>query len=187
MKQYPANAITKFAFLVMKNIIQLKFSLDHVNQEIWRRIQTPSNIKMEQMHKVIQCAMNWNESDIYDFKVGNFPIARNTSLENIIPIIQTSFQYEHSDQKWKVNINIEEKLPINQSFLYSVCLDGAGNFCIEGRENIHSNVSSEDIVKNSSYQYNRSIKMMRLNNKTKFNRNKVNDLLKKLYIAEMNK
>jgi len=171
----------------MKNIIQLKISLDHVKHKIWRRIQTPSNIKMEQLHNVIQCSMDWKNCSFYDFKVGNYPIARNTSLENILPIIQNSFQYEHGEQKWKMNIVVEEKLPINQIFLYSICLDGEGNFQLEGRVNVHTYINSGEIVKNSVNQYPRPAEKLGSYKEPKFDKKEVNDRLKKLYIDEMNK
>ena len=48
--------------LKSQKISQLKISLKEVEPEIWRRLLIPLNYNLENLHKVIQAAMGWQNS-----------------------------------------------------------------------------------------------------------------------------
>ena len=46
---------------------QLKITLNHIKPVIWRRFIVDSNIKLPDLHKVIQTVMGWTNSHLHQF------------------------------------------------------------------------------------------------------------------------
>ncbi|MEO5788564.1 plasmid pRiA4b ORF-3 family protein [Gelidibacter sp.] len=49
---------------------KLKITLNNTDPKIYRTVIVPENLNFEQLHIVIQCVMNWNNSHLYQFNVG---------------------------------------------------------------------------------------------------------------------
>lgn len=49
---------------------KLKITLNDTEPKIYRTVIVPENFNFEQLHIVIQCVMNWNNSHLYQFNVG---------------------------------------------------------------------------------------------------------------------
>jgi len=52
----------------MSQIARLKITLDHVRPPIWRRIEVPIDLTLEDLHLVIQVAMGWDNCHLYAFR-----------------------------------------------------------------------------------------------------------------------
>lgn len=49
---------------------KLKISLNNTEPKIYRTVIVPERFNFHQLHIVIQCVMNWNNSHLYQFNVG---------------------------------------------------------------------------------------------------------------------
>jgi Plasmid pRiA4b ORF-3-like protein len=49
-------------------ILALKISLVDVEPAVWRRLLVPYDISLSRFHKIIQCAVGWQNQHLYEFK-----------------------------------------------------------------------------------------------------------------------
>lgn len=54
----------------MVEVFQLKLTLEGSKPAIWRRIWVPAAIRLADLHRVIQIAMNWEDSHLHQFIAG---------------------------------------------------------------------------------------------------------------------
>jgi len=54
----------------MTLVARLKVTLPDVEPQVLRRFGVPLKIKLNRLHEVIQAAMGWTESHLYEFRVG---------------------------------------------------------------------------------------------------------------------
>lgn len=52
------------------SVAVLKITLDDVRPTVMRRIVVPANIRLDRLHLVIQAAMGWTNSHLYEFRIG---------------------------------------------------------------------------------------------------------------------
>ncbi len=53
-----------------REVFQLKIVLEGSKPPIWRRLLIPADLKLPDLHGVIQLAMGWNNEYLYHFMVG---------------------------------------------------------------------------------------------------------------------
>lgn len=61
-------------------IFQLKITLMEIRPPIWRRVFVPGSIPLQKLHRVIQCAMGWDNQHLFEFRFKK----KRTSLEEDI-------------------------------------------------------------------------------------------------------
>jgi hypothetical protein len=61
--------------------IRIKISLDRTNPLIWRELLVPSDITFYTLHHVIQIAMGWTNSHLFEFKMEGYRIGE--IIENL--------------------------------------------------------------------------------------------------------
>ena len=49
-------------------IARLKINLDHVSPTVMRRIEVPLKLRLDRVHMVIQVAMGWAGTHLYEFR-----------------------------------------------------------------------------------------------------------------------
>ena len=54
----------------MTQVARLKVTLSDVEPEVLRRFDVPLRIKLNRLHEVMQAAMGWTESHLYEFRAG---------------------------------------------------------------------------------------------------------------------
>jgi Plasmid pRiA4b ORF-3-like protein len=54
----------------MPNIARLKITLDNVAPAVERRVEVPADIRLDDLHLVIQVAMPWDNYHLYEFRAG---------------------------------------------------------------------------------------------------------------------
>ena len=120
------------------SVHQLKITLTGIRPPIWRRLQVSSSINLRRLHDVIQAAMGWTQSHLYQFQVGDvefgepddefgMPIrsAKSTSLRKIAPEPGAVFSYEYDfGDSWQHRIEVEKVLPPEPGVRYPRCLTG---------------------------------------------------------------
>ena len=50
------------------SIAQLKITLDDVKPAVMRRIEVPLTIRLDRLHLVMQAAMGWTNSHLYEIR-----------------------------------------------------------------------------------------------------------------------
>ena len=132
-----------------KNIYQLKITLEGIYPRIWRRIQTFSDITLDELHKISQIIFGWknyhqyiftmggtdygNPDEIEDDDIGDMLDSRTVKLYQMAQRIinanargeKVHFEYEYNfGDSWNHEIIIEKYLPVKEGKHYPVCLTG---------------------------------------------------------------
>lgn len=109
------------------SLVRLKVTLDHVEPTVMRRVVVPLRIKLHRLHEVLQAAMGWTNSHLYEFRIrdvgfgladqdwGDGPLdARKISLLAAIEDIGAkSFKYLYDfGDGWTHSIKIERTFPV---------------------------------------------------------------------------
>jgi hypothetical protein len=120
------------------SIHQLKVTLTETKPPIWRRLQVSCSINLRRLHDVIQEAMGWTQSHLYQFEVGDvsygepdpeygMPIrsAKSTPLRKIAPETGAKFTYQYDfGDNWQHQIVVEKVLPPEVGVSYPHCVAG---------------------------------------------------------------
>ena len=123
-------------------VYQLKVTLLDTIPPIWRRIQVRSDINLRRFNKVLQIAMGWMESHLYEFRVrknifgpilpGNmddlYPVRSDVpvKLSGVLPKKGASLIYTYDmGDGWRHQIRLEKILKPASKTQYPCCLDGA--------------------------------------------------------------
>jgi len=53
-----------------EQIARIRISLDHMEPEIWRVVDVPVAMHLQGLHDVIQAAMGWQNSHLFEFRIG---------------------------------------------------------------------------------------------------------------------
>jgi len=54
-----------------REVFQLKIVLEDSKPPIWRRVLIPANLRLPDLHGVVQLAMGWQDAHLYHFMVGS--------------------------------------------------------------------------------------------------------------------
>lgn len=52
-------------------VYQLKITLQDVKPPVWRRVQVLDTTTLQQLHHIIQAAMEWTNSHLHQFVIGD--------------------------------------------------------------------------------------------------------------------
>jgi hypothetical protein len=121
-----------------KTVHQLKITLRGVKPPIWRRIEVPSDITLEDLAPVLEAAMGWLGGHLHMFDVDG--VAYGTPdpewdtddldegefrVRTVLPFIGTKmrFDYDFGDG-WQHNVLVEAINPVVADALYPRCLTG---------------------------------------------------------------
>lgn len=58
----------------MKEVLQIRISLDGIKPKIWRRFLVENSMRFEQLHNIIQKVMGWENYHLYEFQIDNATI-----------------------------------------------------------------------------------------------------------------
>lgn len=119
-------------------IWQLKITLADSKPPIWRRIQVPGSISLYKLHVIIQIAMPWSNSHLYEFRVGDVDYgdpspedertvksARRLRLSQAAPTPKAKIGYVYDfGDNWEHAIVVEKILAPEPGVHYPVCLKG---------------------------------------------------------------
>jgi len=123
-----------------KNIHQLKVTLNGSKPPIWRRLLVPEDVKLNELHAILQIAMGWTNSHMHMFLIGEEiygdPVDDEfgdlgTHDENRYRLnrfasqkgIKFRYEYDFGDS-WMHTILVEKILPAEKGSQYPVCIGG---------------------------------------------------------------
>ncbi len=124
------------------NIARLKITLDDVQPKVLRRVEVPFDLRLDRLHLVIQAAMGWTNSHLYEFRIGDigwsmpnafFPDdgrdARKETLEGLLTDFgRRKFQYTYDfGDSWEHTIALEKITEAVPGHIYPCLLDATGN------------------------------------------------------------
>lgn len=129
----------------MDDIIQLKITLQGTKPPIWRRVLVDKSITFEQLHYIIQAAMGWASSHLYEFDVNGYRIAvpyeefeedfgdefidaSSVTIGKLVKEVKAKFSYTYDfGDGWEHKIVVEKFLPRDAQIKYPICIDGKLN------------------------------------------------------------
>lgn len=154
----------------LKKAVQLKIVLKNTKPAIWRRILVQNSISFFELHHIIQCAMGWNNSHLYEFKVDDYRIgepneefdfysrsklidAGKIALEEVLSgeIKKFSYEYDFGDG-WEHEIIVEKLVPLENDVPYPVCMAGKMNCPPEDCGGIPGYYHLVEIMKNKKHK-----------------------------------
>lgn len=125
-----------------QEIYQIKVTLLGTRPPIWRRLLVPANLTLEQLHVVLQLAMEWEDYHLHQFRIGQkrFGIPdpddrlmglpavvneRTVRLHTVLGNVgaKTVYTYDFGDG-WEHGITVEKIVPPEAGHAYPVCVDG---------------------------------------------------------------
>ncbi|KQT64487.1 hypothetical protein ASG54_22325 [Aureimonas sp. Leaf460] len=129
--------------MVQTSIARLKIVLDDVEPAVVRRIEVPLDLRLDRLHAVLQEAVGWTDSHLWEFRVrdigfgipnpewgfGDGPIdARKTTLLAVIEDTGAkSFRYLYDfGDGWEHSIRIERIEPAHADVIYPRLLAASG-------------------------------------------------------------
>ena len=124
-------------------LYQLKITLRDCQPPIWRRIIVRADMKLDQLHRIIQIVMGWTDSHLHQFVAdgvcygvpdreyedSKMENEKRHSVADLAPALEARFAYEYDfGDNWKHEVALEKILPPDAAFKHPVCLAGA-NAC----------------------------------------------------------
>jgi hypothetical protein len=125
-----------------QEIYQLKVNLLGTDPPIWRRLLVPADLTLEQLHKVLQLAMGWEDCHMHDFRIGQQRFGKPDPMEQAFGGARTAsertarlfsvlgrvgakavYTYDFGDS-WEHQIVVEKRLAPETGRAYPVCLAG---------------------------------------------------------------
>jgi hypothetical protein len=122
-------------------IARLKITLDDVKPQVLRRIEVPLAIQLDRLHLVLQAALGWTNSHLYELRAGDVgwgipdpdfgdgPLdARKAQLSDVLEDLGTKtlhYLYDFGDG-WEHTIKIERSYAAAPGVLYPRLIDAVG-------------------------------------------------------------
>jgi len=123
------------------SIARLKITLDDVKPAVQRRIEVPLTIRLDRLHLVLQAALGWTNSHLYEIKAGgvgwgmpdpdfdNGPLdARKTRLTDVLQdvgIKTLRYLYDFGDG-WEHTVKVERVTEAVPGVTYPLLIDATG-------------------------------------------------------------
>lgn len=123
------------------SIAHLKVTLDDVKPAVQRRLEVPLTIRLDRLHLVLQAALGWTDSHLYEIKAGGVgwgmpdpdfgegPLdARKARLVDVLEDVGTKtlkYLYDFGDG-WEHTIKVERVTEAVPDVAYPVLLDARG-------------------------------------------------------------
>ena len=123
------------------SIARLKVKLDDVKPAVQRRLEVPLTIRLDRLHLVLQAALGWTDSHLYEIKAGGVgwgmpdpdfgdgPLdARKARLVDVLEDVGTKtlkYLYDFGDG-WEHTIKVERVTEAVPGIAYPVLLDARG-------------------------------------------------------------
>ncbi|MFW6136412.1 MAG: plasmid pRiA4b ORF-3 family protein [Chloroflexota bacterium] len=119
------------------SIYQIRVSLAGIEPPIWRRIQVPGDVTLEELHDVLQAVMGWWDYHLHQFMVEGTHYGvphpdyamemRDESEVRLDEIADEGsrffYEYDFGDC-WQHELKVEQVLEPEPGRRYPVCIDG---------------------------------------------------------------
>lgn len=147
------------------SLYQLKVTLISSKPPIWRRLIVKDNIRLDELHFVLQTAMGWLDYHLHQYRVGDVYIGipepdldfdvkdeRKIYLHDIISTPKNNFVYEYDfGDGWEHKIVLEKILPLD-SFESPTVIKGSKACPPEDCGGVWGYHDLLDIIRNSTHE-----------------------------------
>ena len=150
----------------MGKIYQLKITLKNIKPPVWRRVEVPANIKLSQLHDVIQTVMGWYDYHLQSFEIGGVEFFANkedlsefggtlTSKAKLNDYLvvekqKANYTYDFGDD-WKHEILLEAIKDAEKGVTYPRCIGGKRNCPPEDCGGAYGYMELLEILKNPKH------------------------------------
>jgi len=125
-----------------KELYQIHISMKWIKPKIWRRVLIPSDMTLEDLHKVIQTVMGWTNTHMHQFVKDNKFYRKKTEddvdwgyvdeidyenilVSDLISAEKDSMIYEYDfGDGWEHIILLEKIIPNSDQIIDPICLKG---------------------------------------------------------------
>lgn len=186
----------------MKEIIQLKISLEQSKPVIWREILLHKDTSFFELHHIIQIVMGWGNYHLFEFNLEGYRIgeviedeitngfgsdqllnAKEVKLKDVISDTKEfiNYLYDFGDN-WRHKIRVEKFLALDNSLKYPICINGQMSCPPEDCGGISSFYYYLDVLKDKMHPEFKEIKewFPKKYDASKFDKEKANKKLEKL-------
>ncbi len=129
--------------MISPSIARLRVTLDDVEPAVLRRLEVPLDLRLDRLHLVLQAALGWTNSHLWEFRVrdtgwglpdpewdaGSGPLdARKTTLHRVLDDTGTKtlkYLYDFGDG-WEHTIKVERIGAADPSRTYPVLIEAVG-------------------------------------------------------------
>jgi len=124
----------------IESVYQIKVTLKDIRPPIWRRVQVPSNISLNKLHRLLQAVMPWDDYHLHQFIVDGvyygepdpdddfgFELKSDgtAKLNQAASGAGARFIYEYDfGDGWEHEIVVEKIVPPEAGIKYPICLAG---------------------------------------------------------------
>ncbi len=119
-----------------RTVHRLKINLHGAKPPIWRRVEVPSTITLQQLHQIIQYAFGWHDCHMWVFETAageygqpdpdlGHRSAASKKLQDVAPTIgdRIGYTYDFGDD-WRHEIVVEDVLDAEPGVAYPRCVAG---------------------------------------------------------------
>ena len=119
-------------------IYQIRVDLREIRPPIWRRFLVTRDIRLDQLHLVLQAVIGWDNYHLYQFRIKDLDYgepfedediemhdAAKTLLSQVIGGAEEMFVYDYDfGDGWEHDLRVEKTLPTEPGTEYPVCTAG---------------------------------------------------------------
>ncbi|WP_315822392.1 plasmid pRiA4b ORF-3 family protein [Paraflavitalea speifideaquila] len=155
----------------MKEILQLKVSLVHSKPLIWRQVLVRQDITFSDLHQVLQIAMGWDNTHLFEFDLQGYRIgivdereknmgygsdqvldSKTVKINDIVTASREVFKYLYDfGDGWAHHIKVEKSMAPDKDIIYPLCLDGEMNCPPEDCGGIHFFYHCLEVLKDKKH------------------------------------
>jgi hypothetical protein len=119
---------------------QLKITLTGVRPPVWRRVRVPATVTLDELHRVIQIAFDWDNDHLHLFTVDGRRYADpffgleetadefRARLGRLAPSVGAALTYVYDlGDEWKHRIVVERIIETGEPDMSAVCVGGQGD------------------------------------------------------------
>lgn len=127
-----------------RDILTLRIELLHVSPLVWRQLEIPVSTTLETLHDIVQAAMGWSDSHLWEFEIDGRSYAlqneddeprdrpaidaRSTTLTQILKAPETTigYRYDFGDD-WELRLTLVARRPGTAGATYPRYIGGERN------------------------------------------------------------
>lgn len=121
-----------------RDLYQIEVRLRGVSPPIWRKIQVWEDYTLDQLHRVLQVAMGWENYHLYEFRMAGRMYrdphpenergilnAKKTKIRDVLAVVaaEAEYLYDFGDN-WRHHLVLEAIVPPAPDTLYPRCVAG---------------------------------------------------------------
>lgn len=175
------------------NVYQLYIQLNDITPPIWRRILTPSNVRLDDLHRILQTIIGWTNSHLHLFEADSTIFAplefeieakdsRIVKLEDILKKEGSAIRYEYDfGDGWVHTLTLEKIVQFDGELFITQCIGGGRSGPPEDCGGVFGYQQMLEVLRNPQHEDYWGLKewLGRSYHPEKFDLNKVNKQLQK--------